>query len=243
MNLIYKVTNLVNNKIYIGQTTTSLNQRKKEHEYRALRGDRNTYFYSALKSYGFDKFKWEILEENINFQDLNLREEYWINYYNSNNFEFGYNMTKGGDNADNLNKWRQQNPELASAEAYKGWEKMKNILLEHPEIEEKRKENSKKAIQKYTKEHLNEIREKSYQTYLNHKDEQERTLAQARAKKMKKVRCIETNIVYPSINEAGRQTNNSPSNIKACCDGKRKSAGKDMNNNKLHWEYVINDTN
>jgi len=54
---------------------------------------------------------------------------------------------------------------------------MKNILLEHPEIEEKRKENSKKAIQKYTKEHLNEIREKSYQTYLNHKDEQERTLA------------------------------------------------------------------
>lgn len=60
---------------------------------------------------------------------------------------------------------------------------------------------------------------------------------------MKKVRCIETNIVYPSINEAGRQTNNSPSNIKACCDGKRKSAGKDINNNKLHWEYVINDTN
>lgn len=239
MNLIYKVTNLINGKIYIGQTTTSLEQRKKEHEYRASRGDRQTYFYNALNLYGNQNFKWEIIEYNIDFNELNNREEYWISYYKSNVKEFGYNMTKGGDNADNLNRWREENPELVSLEAHKGWTKMRQVLSENPEKEQIRKEKAKIGVQKYTKEHIEEIRQRSYQVYLQHKEAQEKVLENNRKKKMKKVRCIETGIVYESINEAGRQTHNSPSNIKQCCDGVRKSAGKD-NNKKLHWEYVEN---
>lgn len=241
MNLIYKVTNLINNKIYIGQTTTSLEQRKKEHEYRALANKRNTYFYSAIKSYGIENFKWEILENNLSFDQLNSREEYWISYYHSNEKEYGYNMTKGGDNADNLNKWRQNNPELMSLEARKGWEKMQQILKDHPEKEKERKIKAKLGQQKYINEHYDEIKERSYNIYLQHKEQQENTLQQCREKRMKKVRCIETNIIYASLNEAGRQTGNSPSNIKQCCDGIRKSAGKDKNNNKLHWEYVLDE--
>lgn len=238
MNLIYKVTNLINGKVYIGQTTTSLEQRKKEHEYRAFRGDRQTYFYNALKLYGNQNFKWEIIEYNVDFNELNNREEYWISYYKSNIKEFGYNMTKGGDNADNLNRWREENPELASSEAHKGWTKMRQILSENPEKEQIRKEKAKIGAQKYAKEHIEEIRQRSYQVYLQHKEAQEKILENNRKKKMKKVRCIETGIIYESINEAGRQTHNSPSNIKQCCDGIRKSAGKN-NNKKLHWEYYV----
>ncbi len=237
MNLIYKVTNLINGKIYIGQTTTSLEQRKKEHEYRASREDRQTYFYNALNLYGNQNFKWEIIEYDIDFNELNNREEYWISYYKSNIKEFGYNMTKGGDNADNLNRWREENPELVPLEARKGWAKMKQILSENPEKEQTRKEKAKIGVQKYAKEHIKEIKQRSYQVYLQHKETQEKVLENNRKKKMKKVRCIETGIIYESINEAGRQTHNSPSNIKQCCDGIRKSAGKD-NNKKLHWEYV-----
>ena len=238
MNLIYKVTNLINGKVYIGQTTTSLEQRKREHEYRAHSEKRQTYFYNALNLYGSKNFKWEIIEKNIEFNELNDREKYWIFQYKSNLKDFGYNMTKGGDNADNLNKWRKENPELASLEAHKGWNKMKQILSENPEKELVRKEKAKNGAQKYAKEHIEEIKQRSYQIYLQHKDAQEKTLQDNRKKQMKKVRCIETNIIYESINEAGRQTNNSPSNIKQCCDGIRKSAGKDNNHKKLHWEYA-----
>lgn len=49
----------------------------------------------------------------------------------------------------------------------------------------------------------------------------------------KKVLCIETNIVYPSTSEAGRQTGINQSGISRCCNGAYKTAGG------YHWEYVI----
>lgn len=239
MNLIYKATNQINNKVYIGQTSTSLEQRKKQHIYNATHKIKKSYFYSALQSYGVDNFNWEILEDNLNIENLNERECYWINYYQSNNPDFGYNMTSGGDNADNLDKWRQKNSEQMHIEAKKGWEKMRQYLLAHPEIDEQRKIKAKQKAQEYAAKHLIEIKQRSYNVYLQHKEQQEETLRKSREARMKAVQCIETQIIYPSLQEAGRQTNISPSNIKYCCDGKRKSAGKDANGNKLHWQYIL----
>lgn len=70
MGYIYCVTNLVNNKKYIGQTLRSLRQRLTEHK--------NSYsskLYQAIKLYGIDNFKIEILEET---NDLDYKEYYWI---------------------------------------------------------------------------------------------------------------------------------------------------------------------
>lgn len=94
--IIYKVTNLINNKIYIGQTKHTLHKRKKEHQKKTknFRG----VFKQALNKYGFENFKWEVIEFCNNIDELNEREIFWIDYYDSINKEKGYNLIKGGYN-------------------------------------------------------------------------------------------------------------------------------------------------
>lgn len=87
---IYKITNLINNKIYIGLSTKSVEE--------------STDYYgsglqinSALKKYGKDNFIKEILEQEIiDEETLCNREIYWINFFKSNNREIGYNIHEGG---------------------------------------------------------------------------------------------------------------------------------------------------
>lgn len=92
--LIYKVKCKINGKCYIGQTTLSIEKRKKQHTYYALNNIVNTHFYNALKKYGLENFKWNIIEDNILESKLNEKEIYYIN--NQNTFLNGYNMTEGG---------------------------------------------------------------------------------------------------------------------------------------------------
>lgn len=92
--LIYKYTNLLNQKIYIGQTTTTLEYRHKRH---LQQMDDNTYFHRALNKYGEHNFLLEVIEDNIPLETLDEREIYWIKYYDSYyTSNKGYNMTKGG---------------------------------------------------------------------------------------------------------------------------------------------------
>ena len=92
--LIYKYTNLINSKCYIGQTTTSLELRHKKH---LSQLNDNTYFHRAILKYGIDNFKLEIIEQDIPLNILDEREIYWIKYYDSfYTSEKGYNLTKGG---------------------------------------------------------------------------------------------------------------------------------------------------
>ena len=85
--VIYKTTNLINSKIYIGKTT---------------RQDPN-YFGSgkiikrAINKYGIDKFKKEIICECCNQKELNKKEKYWIAYFRSICFCTMYNVTDGGE--------------------------------------------------------------------------------------------------------------------------------------------------
>ena len=89
---IYKITNLINNKIYIGKDTTS---------------DPN-YFGSGLiinrafEKYGMENFKKEVIDETDDYKELSKKEIYWIEKYNSTDREIGYNISRGGDGGDTL---------------------------------------------------------------------------------------------------------------------------------------------
>lgn len=95
LGYIYKITNRVNGKIYIGQTRLStIQDRFKTHVKNANRRV-NRYLYDAMNHYGINNFSIEELE-HCDTDDLDSREIYWISYYKSNDKNFGYNMTSGG---------------------------------------------------------------------------------------------------------------------------------------------------
>lgn len=95
MMIVYKITNIINNKIYIGQTTNTLEERLHGHILEATKYNRlNNKLVKAIKEFGYENFKIEPIEFVDNKDDLNKREIYWINYYNS--IENGYNTAAGG---------------------------------------------------------------------------------------------------------------------------------------------------
>lgn len=101
--IIYKITNKINNKVYIGLTTQTVETRWKQHIQTAFsenHPDSQTIFKKAIRKYGPDNFKIEVIDEANNLEDLKKLEQYWIKYYNSyigwDNCQ-GYNSTYGGD--------------------------------------------------------------------------------------------------------------------------------------------------
>ena len=93
--IIYKATNKINNKVYIGQTRHSLETRKLCH-LKCARNGGNTHFYQAIRKYGEDAFIWEIICSTGSKEILNELETYYITQYDS--IHNGYNMVDGGNN-------------------------------------------------------------------------------------------------------------------------------------------------
>ena len=89
---IYKFTSKITGMSYIGQSI-QLEKRYQDHINEAQQNRRNSKWYQALREQGIDNFEYTILEE-CKPAELNQREIYWINYYNS--YHNGYNSTPGG---------------------------------------------------------------------------------------------------------------------------------------------------
>ena len=96
MAFIYKIVNLVNDKIYVGKTNLpSIQDRFKQHKLDSSKMSLNKRpLYSAMRKYGCDNFSIELLEE-CDWKDADEREKYWINKLDS--YRNGYNATLGGD--------------------------------------------------------------------------------------------------------------------------------------------------
>ena len=102
---IYKITCKVNNKVYIGQTTETLEKRFRRHM-GYQKDSHDTKFYRAVRKYGVDNFYIELLDKATSRLELNLLEEHYIKAYNS--IEEGYNTALGKIGGDTLSK----NPNL-----------------------------------------------------------------------------------------------------------------------------------
>ncbi len=90
--IIYKITNKITNKLYIGLTTRSLDQRWKEHK---KIGNQYSLIKKEIQKYGEENFKIEEIDECSSIADLNQREEFWIQELNT-LAPNGYNLTTGG---------------------------------------------------------------------------------------------------------------------------------------------------
>lgn len=92
---IYKITNKINNLVYIGQSV-NIERRWKAHKNRPFNENAKEYnipLYKDIREYGLNNFNFEVIEECLK-EELNEKEQYWIQYYNS--FFNGYNESVGG---------------------------------------------------------------------------------------------------------------------------------------------------
>lgn len=97
MQGIYKITNLINNKCYIGKTNNS-ERRQKDHQRLAMTEGHKEYdkaLYQAMRKYGIENFTFEMIEELEDYSISGEREKYQISFYDS--YNKGYNESKGGD--------------------------------------------------------------------------------------------------------------------------------------------------
>ena len=158
---IYKVTNKVNGKVYIGQSI-DIGRRWRQH----MTAEDDIYFHKAIQKYGVDNFIWEVIEK-CKKSELDERESYWIEYYDS--YNKGYNCTKGGgctgSGEDNPN-WKggiSLDPEYSKQWYETNKEKIKEYYETKKEkIKEYNKqyrESNKEKIREYNKEKMKEYRE------------------------------------------------------------------------------------
>lgn len=95
---IYKITNKINGKVYVGQTTKTLEERFQKHCWGTTKNDKyhlNVAIKKAIKKYGKENFTIKLIEETETSK-LDEREVYWISFYDS--YNKGYNCTLGGQN-------------------------------------------------------------------------------------------------------------------------------------------------
>ena len=91
MYRIYLITNLINQKKYVGITKKTIEERWKDHIDTAYKRKKKYAIHNAINKYGPENFSIVLLEEHENAQ----QECYWIDHYKT--FDEGYNLTKGGD--------------------------------------------------------------------------------------------------------------------------------------------------
>lgn len=217
---IYKITNLINNKVYIGQSI-DIEKRLKKHKY----SYDNFHIHRAIQKYGKDNFSYEIIEE-CSQDALDEKEKYWITYYNSLEPN-GYNMVPGGSNGTGL----------AKGIPIKQYDLKGNFIKEYPSANQAAREldicaslindccngkmkhykcfqwrfiNSDLPIQNLGDSEQIKYQNKSVEQY------------DLKGNFIKK---------YSSITEAGQELNISKGSICNCCQGKRKQA------NGFQWRY------
>ena len=200
-------------KQYIGQTVNE-SRRKAYHKYQAFSLNAKTIFHVAIRKYGFENFKYEVLHKNLTSKsEMNILEEMEI--LNRNTLApNGYNLNSGG---------------LSHIPTKEVCKKMyKNRIGIRPN-EEKRK---KMSDWKIGRNRTDDYRKKLSEAKKGKKHTEQSKINMGRSH-FKKVICIETGIIYDSIKEAGELTSASKQSISCACRCVYETAGG------YHWEYYI----
>ena len=112
---IYRITNTRNGKVYIGQTRKTIEERMQAHLQEASSG-KGFHLHEAIRKWGWDSFRVDIIAETEDESVLNDLEEYYIHKYDSMNPSKGYNLAPGGTS----------NPMFSKLVAQKHDEKMRS---------------------------------------------------------------------------------------------------------------------
>lgn len=236
MYTIYKYTNSVNGKVYIGQTSKTMSERaqKNGHNYSECRK-----FYSAIKKYGWDSFVPEVICTVETIDEANELEQRYISIYNSTNDMYGYNIALGGSNHEMSDETKRIISEKAK-ERY--IDPMNNPMFGRAHSKESKKKQSDAKLgeknpmfgTKWTEAQRQRSGTKGM--HLNLSEEHRKALSdkarQLGKDRAKSIRCTESQVVYDSIQSAADDIGVTISTLCGHLKGRQKSCkGK-------HFEYV-----
>lgn len=194
---VYKHTNKLNGKVYIGQTCQPPKYRwgSNGSGYR-----RNTHFWSAIQKYGWHNFEHDVLFDAVDQETAIQKETELIALYDSTNPDNGYNISIGGASGligVHMTEETKKKISQATKGKTRSEEAKRNISLGHKGLPQK----------PLSEEHKKKIIESTIIPVIQ-MDENENIVA-----------------IYSSISEAARITNLSKGGICSCCKGKRKTLG------------------
>lgn len=219
---VYKITNLINGKCYIGQTVRPLDVRWKLHK----RSSACRMIHRAIKKYGDQNFSIEEIYISFDLEDLNTKEQFFIEYYDS--FNTGYNLNRGGKNyirteetKKKLSEW--QLGEKSHRYGKPAWNKGKKLGFIPSKAfkpgnipHTKGKKLSKDTIEKAVKS-----REWYYKNPKPVSDETRQKLKEINSKRIK---CHELNLIFNSATEAAEFIGSTQGNVSSVARGLRKHA-------------------
>lgn len=250
---IYKITNTINGKSYIGQTIKPISARWYYHIYCSENKLDDLYFHRAIRKYGADKFTIEEIEE-CSQDELDAREVYWIDYFDT--FNNGYNLTVGGCGKkiiDTNTVYRLWDDGLSVLQISKKLNRNRTAILNilsdydnYSPFEGNRRGSHQKPVlmcdkdgnvlRKYNSiidakrktglSHIGECCRNARKTdggYVWRYEQDEHCPTTFTSRKTKSVKCVETGVIYDSANYAERTLG--ITHIVDCCRGKRKTAG------------------
>ena len=215
---IYKITNTINHKFYIGQSN-NINRRFSEHK--NLNHEKCPSLLAAYKKYGVENFTFEVLEE-CKIEELDDREMYYIELLNPQ-----YNRTKGGCGVKGRNLSDEVKKRL-SEKGKKQWD---------AKSDEEKKKFIKNNLKGWRKGHpVSEyVRQRVRETHLGTKQPKElieKRMATMKQKKLagwkrpsvgkKKVLCVESGVVFESVKAAGAFLGIPPTRVSSVLCGDRK---------------------
>lgn len=212
--VIYKIANLVNGKVYIGQTTQGLERRWKKHMNAASLGKIKSGVCGAIRKYGVDNFIIEIVATATDRNELNLLEKFYIKEYNTKNSKIGYNQTNGGEgmsgyyhSEETKQKMSLSKKDRPLSEGHK--RKIGQSNKNKPKSEEHKLNMSLvKKNKSKSEEHKQKLKDSSFKLSVLQKSHHGVIIA-----------------VYPSIRAAWLATGVHENHIGQACKGKAKSAG------------------
>ena len=224
--VVYKITNQINGKIYVGQTSFSIEKRWREHVV-----SKKSLISKAVRKYGEESFSIECLEKCSSVEELNQKEIHYIALLKSTQRDVGYNVEFGGLHSPMTNETKQK-----LSIAHQG----KKLSKEHKDriglscSGKKRSEETKTLMSQSFKgrTHSEETRKKiseattgrvAHNQGVAQSEETKLKLSQSKNSIKIKVLCIDNGTIYESISAAARSLNVSKRAIQLVLRGKNKT--------------------
>lgn len=223
--IIYLVTNIINGKQYVGQTIRPLRERWRDH----CRVKDDNYFHRAIRKYGADSFRLEVIDTAKSVEELDRKEIFWIKELNT-LYPGGYNLKIGGD-ASMRGRFGMFNPKAkiiyqftldgAMVNGYYGvGDAARRTGISQSGIGRSAKRGDVLAGGCVWLWHSDDMWEQLIHRIDNYTGGRKQPVV-----------CVETGEVFQSASDAARKYGTIASSVLSCCSGRLKTTAK------KHWKY------